>query len=218
MTIKKKILPFALALVLLTLPALWIYSRESVAIGGQQLICWDGQSYRAGGDSLTITLRENGADFDLTLYGEHVAATLEQVGDRITVTFDTGEVVTGYDKGLPFLMNEDGSFLEADALIILVNGQLTEPLGKTDMANRFFAIWKYGGEALGPLWFPLLMAIVYIVGMVQILWPEETYFFCSRWRYNYAELSDDGLFVQKAGGWIAVIGSMALLYGVLLIR
>lgn len=217
MSVRKKILLFALGLVLLTLPAMWIYSRDTVSIGGQQLVCWDGQSYRAGSDSLTVTPRENGADFDLTLYGEHMTATLEQAGDKITVTFAAGETVVGYDKGFSRLMNEDGSFLETDALIIMVDGKLTEPLGKTSLANRFFAIWKYDGEQWGPLWFPLLMAVVYVLGVVQILWPEETYFFLSRWRYTHAELSDDGLMMQKLGGWVAVIGAVVLLYGVLFI-
>ena len=165
-----------------------------------------------------MTARENGADFDLTLYGERVAASLRQEGDKITVTFDTGETVVGYDRGFSRLMNEDGSFLETDTLIITVGGELTEPLGKTAVANRFFDIWKYGGEQWGPLWFPLMMGVVYALGAVQILWPEETYFFLSRWRYNHAELSEDGLMVQKLGGWVALIGSVALMYGPLFIQ
>ena len=218
MTRKKKILLFALVFVLLLLPAMWIYSRDMVAIGGQQLVCWDGQSYRAGNDSLTMTARENGADFDLTLYGERVAASLWQEGDKITVTFDTGETVVGYDKGFSRLMNEDGTFLETDTLIITVGGELAEPLGKPALANRFFDIWKYGGEQWGPLWFPLMMGVVYALGVVQILWPEETYFFLSRWRYTHAELSEDGLIVQKLGGWVALIGAVALMYGPLFIQ
>ena len=50
MTRKKKILLFALVFVLLLLPAMWIYSRDMVAIGGPQLVCWDVQTYRAGND------------------------------------------------------------------------------------------------------------------------------------------------------------------------
>lgn len=218
MTRKKKILLFALVFVLLLLPAMWIYSRDMVAIGGQQLVCWDGQSYRAGNDSLTMTARDDGADFDLTLYGEHTKATLRREGEKITVTFATGEIVEGYDKGLSHLMNADGSFLDADPIIVLVGNKLAEPLGKTALADRFFDIWKYGGEQWGPLWFPLMMGVVYVLGVVQILWPEETYFFLSRWRYTHAELSEDGLVVQKLGGWVALIGSVALMYGPLFIQ
>jgi len=217
MTIRKKILLFALAFLLLLLPAMWIYSRDMVAIGGQQLVCWDGQTYRAGNDSLTMTARESGADFDLTLYGERVAAFLRQEGDKITVTFDTGETVVGYDKGFSRLMNEDGTFLETDTLIITVGGELAEPLGKTALANRFFDIWKYGGEQWGPLWFPLFTALIYFFGVAHILWPEECYFFLSRWRYSHAELSDDGLLMQRLGGWVAVISTAVLMYGPLFI-
>ncbi len=218
MTRKKKILLFTLVLAFVLLPAMWMYSRDTVSIGGRQLVCWDGQTYRAGNDALTITAREDGADFDLTLYGEHISANLVREGEKITVAFDSGETVTGYDQGFSHLMNEDGSFIEMNPLIIIVDGELTEPLSKTALADRFFALWKEGGEQWGPLWFPPLMAIVYLLGMVQILWPEETYFFLSRWRYTHPELSEDGLMVQKLGGWVALIGPVLLMYGLLLIR
>lgn len=217
MTRKKQIMLFGLVFVLLLLPAMWMYSRDTVSIGGQQLVCWDGETYRAGGDSLTIAARADGADFDLTLYGEHTEAALRQEGDKIIVTFATGKIVEGYDKGLTHLMNADGSFLDADPIIVLVGNELAEPLGKTALADRFFAIWKYGGEQWGPLWFPLLMGVVYVLGVVQILWPEETYFFFSRWMFRHAELSDEGLMMRQLGGWIAAVGSVVLMYGPLFI-
>ena len=43
-------------------------------------------------------------------------------------------------------------------------------------------------------------ALLYALGAAALLWPEQTFFFANRWRYNVPELSEEGAAAQRLGG------------------
>ena len=58
----------------------------------------------------------------------------------------------------------------------------------------------------------LMAMVIYALGIASFFWPEEVHFFGNRWRYANAELSDDGIFVQKISGVACAIAGVVLLY------
>lgn len=58
--------------------------------------------------------------------------------------------------------------------------------------------------------------IVYALGVLTIRFPEGTYFFLRRWRYQEQKLSDAGRLVQQICGWLMAIFGALLMSGLLM--
>jgi hypothetical protein len=54
--------------------------------------------------------------------------------------------------------------------------------------------------------------VIYALGIASFFWPEEVHFWGSRWRYVNAELSDEGILVQKISGAACAVVGVVLLY------
>ena len=57
-----------------------------------------------------------------------------------------------------------------------------------------------------------LSRLIYALGIASFFWPEEVCFFGRRWRYANAELSYDGVIVQRIGGVLCALAGIVLLY------
>lgn len=58
--------------------------------------------------------------------------------------------------------------------------------------------------------------VMYLVGVLVFLFPNESYFFLRRWAYQQPELSDEGIIAEKIGGVAGMLGGIMLITGIFL--
>ena len=62
----------------------------------------------------------------------------------------------------------------------------------------------------------VLGVLIYVLGIVQIYYPDKVYFFLRRWQFQNAELSDEGRTVTVIGGVIICIIGIGVMSGLIL--
>jgi len=161
------------------------------------------------------------------------------VGEMSLLMSEDGEYITGYEwfydserpeEPKPVLLydgirldydntwntlyvNPDGDYLMDPDDLFYVRVSYDHQIGKQALARLLMDTAEGRTELRGIAWIALLYAAVYWLGAATILWPEQMAFFGSRWRYRTdPELSDDGLIFQTLGGYICIVGSLALLF------
>ena len=75
----------------------------------------------------------------------------------------------------------------------------------------------YGNLESISFWgFTVLGVLIYVLGIVQIYYPDKVYFFLRRWQFQNAELSDEGRTVTVIGGVIICIIGIGVMSGLIL--
>ena len=75
----------------------------------------------------------------------------------------------------------------------------------------------YGNLESISFWgFTVLGVLIYVLGIVQIYYPDKVYFFLRRWQFQNAELSDEGRTVTVIGGMIICIIGIGVMSGLIL--
>ena len=64
----------------------------------------------------------------------------------------------------------------------------------------------------------LAFALVYAVGAFSFLAPDRAAFFLQMWRYDQAELSDAGRWVEQMGGTLLMLFGAVMLFAPLWIH
>lgn len=123
--------------------------------------------------------------------------------DYATITFENGTVVEGTWFG-EILVGEDGFPLDWGIAIY------------TDMQDRVRVSDEALSEVLceldlgmtpknGSILVIFCGGLIYLIGALVWLYPEEMYFLGSRWRYKNAELSYDGIMMQRFSAVVMMI-------------
>ena len=212
MSIRGKITLFLIVLLIVMLPALYLHTRPVADVFGHDLFKQADGVYHFDGSTVSITETPQGASFEGKVDGTAFRADMTQEGRLVRTTFDDGEVIEGYDNGWIHLQRPDGSLLTRGNEIIFVGEQRTNNVSREEIADNLWQLWQGEERTKGIWWFVLFMALPYLAGMATILWPEEMHFLFSRWRYQNAELSYDGLMMERLGGWVLLLGSVVLMY------
>lgn len=197
-----------LALVLLCLLplSLWLNLRTGVYAGDHFLPRKGPGQF---GD-VTMTAQDGDWRFTGTVGQETVDALLMAEGDRITVDLGDGEPLTGTWDG-ERLLDESGLPLGVGEVIITINGQ-ESPMSRYAMAATLTRMAFGAVEHRGSFWLSLMGAILYLLGAVTFLYPEQAHFFLSRWQYEHAELSDAGILAERIGAVVAMVGSAVVMF------
>ncbi len=75
----------------------------------------------------------------------------------------------------------------------------------------------YGNLESISFWgFTVLGVLIYVLGIVQIYYPDKVYFFLRRWQFQNAKLSDEGRTVTVIGGVIICIIGIGVMSGLIL--
>ena len=213
---KKKIILLALAFTLLAIPAAYLQMRDGVMLDGRFFAQKNDDIYVNGKSSVSISRNENGADISILLDGEELNATLTIENDQYTFAYEDGRTVQGYaGKWMDELVDGDGAPIWLEDSIVVVVGNEREPGALTreySLSNILYHMVEDICEQRGYLVTVLMAMVIYALGIASFFWPEEVYFFGRRWRYANAELSYDGVIVQRIGGVVCALAGIVLLY------
>ena len=190
--------------------------RQGIYIFDEFLVQKSENLYRSGKDEIRLIRAADGTTFELTFNGITKRATLvwskstklfDLEHDYATITFDDGTVVEGtwfrdsqlLDQDrmpISWAMDDMISFSGVSEMTGFDAGGLAVLLCRLDHGDT---------EQNGTLYFVLLGALLYVIGVLNFLYPDMMHFMGSRWRYRNAELSDDGRLAEQVGGVVCMI-------------
>lgn len=213
---KKNIILMALAFVLLAIPATYLQTADGVMLDGRFFTQKNEDLYVHGKSSVSISRNDDGAEIGILLDGEELTAALMVEGDQYTFAYEDGRTVQGYaGKWTDELVDADGAPIWLEDSITVVVGYEPEPSALTreySLSNILYHMTEGICEQRGHFVVILMAMVIYALGIASFFWPEEVHFFGNRWRYANAELSDDGILVQKISGVACAIAGVVLLY------
>lgn len=206
-----------LLFVILLVFGLWRNVRRGIYVGDFFLYRKDASWYKNASDEIRMSREEDRTFFTINYDGEEKSAELiwnvEEAADSIlqdqkyaTITFGDGSVVEGKWDNNQFgmLVDEDGLPLEWGEVTVTIAGERPE-ISDVSWSNALCRMDLGLTEKNGEIWFVVIGAICYILGVLNFLYPEQMYFLFSRWKYARAELSDVGIAVEKIGAVVVMI-------------
>lgn len=60
---------------------------------------------------------------------------------------------------------------------------------------------------------PLLIALILIIGIVNLIWPRAAWELTRGWEFQDAEPSDEALTLTRAGGGLLVFLAILMIFG-----
>ncbi|MDY2835445.1 MAG: hypothetical protein SOW46_09650 [Candidatus Aphodomonas sp.] len=199
---KKKIALLAAVLLALFVSAMAFNLQRGVTVGETFLPKRSDALYQKNAD-YRVSLSHDGDKTlcDIRFGAETLSAALIWNGERVRIEYDDGTVVAGvWYPAEKWVMDEEGMpVIWSDGATVIVNGE-TVSIGRGALANALCRMDTNAAEPRGSAALPLTGALLYALGAAALLWPEQTFFFANRWRYNVPELSEEGAAAQRLGG------------------
>ncbi len=199
---KKKIALLAAVLLALFVSAMAFNLQRGVTVGETFLPKRSDALYQKNAD-YRVSLSHDGDKTlcDIRFGAETLSAALTWNGERVRIEYDDGTVVAGvWYPAEKWVMDEEGMpVIWSDGATVIVNGE-TVSIGRGALANALCRMDTNAAEPRGSAALPLAGALLYALGAAALLWPEQTFFFANRWRYNVPELSEEGAAAQRLGG------------------
>ena len=204
---KKRFILLSVLLLLLSLPALWLNLQQGIFWGDHFL-----QRTGDGYGPITMTRAEDHTEFSGILGGFSWLGEVIWENSTARVTFPDGISISGQWDGLHLCDLSGFPYAyTSDMITISVNNEPVPP-SHTAQADLMCRMDREFTEARGSVFLVLLGAAAYMTGVLCVLFPDKMYFLGRRWRYDYAELSDTGRFMQKIGGWVCIGTSLFIMY------
>ena len=100
--------------------------------------------------------------------------------------------------------------------LALLRGGRLSLLARCKYSNVLGRILYGNLESISFWGFTVLGVLIYVLGIVQIYYPDKVYFFLRRWQFQNAELSDEGRTVTVIGGMIICIIGIGVMSGLIL--
>lgn len=111
-----------------------------------------------------------------------------------------------YDNGVPVLQNGNIEFSEDG--VIVTSGTVQEHYSYT-----LCRIIYDDPQTISKWYLNILGLILYILGIICVMYPEECFFFLQKWQYNNGELSAMGRLWQQIGGGILAVFGLFVMSG-----
>lgn len=143
----------------------------------------------------------------------------------MTFDFSDGEEISGNWNG-QYLLGDDNLPLGWDGITFTASYSLGSSLYGTEtkppvsnLAYSYVLLQIYLGqyETISIWYAPVFGIIMYILGIICFLYPEETYFLLSRWRYQNPELSESGILIQRIGAAAICLAGVVFMSGMLVL-
>lgn len=211
---KKKLILLVAVLLAAFIPAMALNVQRGVPIGESFLTKRNDALYEKNADyRVALSRGEDETLCEIQLGAQTLSAALRWQGERARVEYDDSAVIEGvWHADDKWLTDKDGMPIAwNDGVTVTVDGDPVG-IGRGALADALCRMDTNATEPRGSAAVPFVGALLYALGAAAFLWPEQTYFFGSRWRFNVAELSDDGKLMQKAGGVITMLGSIVLMF------
>lgn len=192
----------------------WRNLRKGIYLGNDFFFRAEQTLYRRNAvNSIRALPTEGGTDFVITLNGEEQSANLQRDGDLVSIAFEDGTVFEGAWNGQWFYDRQTGLPMEFGEGVTVVVGNQIPPIGKPAISNALCRIAWGDLEQRGHVSLLIVGGLLYALGAVTFLFPNEAHFFLRRWAYQNAELSETGLFMEKAGGVVGMVVGVAVMMG-----
>lgn len=144
------------------------------------------------------------AGFEVCLDGAPERVTLTRDGQALRFVFSDGETVEG--------CLADGQLVNAQGMPLwMEDGQSWDSIQRVRLCETLARMSRGETEARAPYLMLLAFALAYAVGAFSFLAPDRAAFFLQRWRYDQAELSDVGRWVERASGALLMLFGAAML-------
>ena len=142
-------------------------------------------------------------EFTVVSHGKKQEVSYEIEKEQITFYFPD-QTISGswdteqkelYDNGVPVLQNGNFEFSEDGV-------NITPDMGQERCSYALCRIIYNDQETISKWYMNILGLILYILGIICVMYPEECYFFLKRWQFKNGELSTLGRLWQQIGGGI----------------
>lgn len=192
----------------------WRNLRKGVFLGNDFFFRTEESLYQRNAvNYIRSAATESGTGFTIILNGEEHSANLQRDGDFASITFDDGTTFEGAWDGQWFYDKQTGLPMEFGGGVTVVVGDQIPSTGKPAISNALCRIAWGDLEQRGHVSLLLVGSLLYALGAVTFLFPNEAHFFLRRWAYQNAELSETGLFMEKAGGVAGMVVGVAVMMG-----
>ena len=214
---KKTLVLFLSVFLLLAVPASVFQLRQGVQLGETFYVRKNADFFRAKQNSIAIERSEGGAMFMISVGNTRMNVEMSKADERYTFAYDDGTVVEGYaNEWSNELASADGApLMWTDGIAVYVGAEPPEDdilQRKYSLSNDLFQMYEGICERKGHFMLLVMGTLMYALGVSSVLWPEKVHFMGNRWRYSHAELSDEGIAMQKLSGFVCIVISGVMLY------
>ena len=151
--------------------------------------------------------------FLLVADGKKANVSYTMNGDQVTFSF-ADDSISGTWMG-DQLIAADGSPVGLDEIQITTGNE--KPAISNETYSNVLGHILYGNLESISFWgFTVFGILIYVLGIVQIYYPDKVYFFLRRWQFQNPELSDEGKAVVVIGGVILCIIGIGVMSGLIL--
>ena len=208
-------------IILLAIPAGFLQMADGIYFSDKFLYMRGENEYRLGNTCLIVDKTNTGAVFSGKVFGEVLNGTMEISDEHDSIHSIDIFPQTDIDGIAAFRFNEydyvagivDDWLIDTDGLplnIGIISDSLEE--SQRELANTVWNITQKRPICQGNLINVILGAIIAILGLPGLIWPEQTYFFFTSWKFENPQLSDDGIFAERIGSVILSIIGIVFMY------
>ena len=157
--------------------------------------------------------RISDSEFMLMADSGEKTVSLQFDNDLATFDFSDGKSYEGYfDEATETVRDKEGMIIGWDSIQIVAGDELKEVSDRT-YCKPLLLIYFEKDETRGSWYLQILGIILYILGIITVLYPNEVHFFLTSWKYDYPELSESGLMMERIGGIVECLMGIAFMSG-----
>lgn len=179
----------------------WLYTRPGL-YGEDGFYLRRTGEYRLNAQN-RVTIAQDG--FLVRLQGEEQWIAYAREGDSVRFTFEDGEQIEG--------LWADGQLTGAEGMPLWMDeGRAEESVRRVRQCETLVRMAQGEREARAPYAMLLAFALLYGLGAFSLFDPDRAAFFLQRWRFDQAELSAEGRWVERCAGLAAMVFGVVALF------
>ena len=215
-TKKQLFLMGAVLIAVVSLLAGWYFTlRKGVYVGDDFYYKVSDMKYQKNQSNYIERISDS--EFKLVSDTGEKTVSLQFHNDLATFDFPDGKPYEGYfDEATETFRDKEGMIIGWDSIQI-VGGDEPKKISDRTYCVPLFQIYFNKGETRGIWYLQVLGIILYILGIVTVLYPNEVHFFLTRWKYDYPELSESGLLMERIGGVIESLIGIVFMFGLVVL-